>query len=477
MYRSWLAGLSLCLILTGCGKTDPRSSEKPKSDPGANQKPPDSEPQEALYKGHPLAVWVKKSQDKDAKVREEAIVALGNFQDEGAIKTLAERVKQDKEADLRKLAVITLRPYGPKAKTELKTLIEALQDSDEYVRFEAAITLGKLGPEAKEAVPELQKKLEDNLLRQVVIPALGEIGPEARSAVPKLIELLKKEKKESVRVKTVIALGKIDPENQKVLAALGEAFRDSYPGVQQEAELVLVSCGDKAVQTLLKNLNDPDKKVSSRAISALEKIGPPAKAAVPDLRLMLRHKDLALRLGAEKALKQIKPEEVVPALIEALKSEEPDVRRSAAASLTRYDKAAKAAVPILLERLADGNAEVLDAAALALLKIEREHKDIVPALAKRLKEAKSDARDKAFKRISDFGKPAVAPLLEIVKDALEEDKLIQAVDALGRIGMDAKEGAWVEILALYKNEDSGDAVRGAARDALRKIDPRACLRY
>jgi HEAT repeat protein len=481
MYRNCLAGLSVCLLLAGCPKKEPPPPEKPAPTSDGKQGQQDAEPKETLYKGYPLSAWVKKSQDGADKVREEAINALGNFKEESAVKALADRVK-DQDAEIRKLAVITLAPFGARAKTAVPNLIGALHDPDVNVVFQAAITLGKIGPGAKEAVPALQEALEGKnqkepeartLLRQYAIESLGQIGPEARPVVPKLIELLKKEKKESVREKALIALGKIDPENQKVLAALGEAFRDKNDKVQGEAEAVLVRCGDKAVQTLLKALNDPNSKIGVRAASALASIGPSAKAAVPDLRTTLRHKDAPLRMKARTALEKIAPKEVVPALIEALKDPEPDVRQFAALSVLKYGKEAKAAVPTLLERLADANAEVLDAAAIALREIERGHKDIVPALAQRLKEGRSDARDKAFLRISDFGKPAVAPLVEIVKDALEEDKVASAVAALGRIGKDAKEGAWTEVLALYKNEDTQDAIRGAAREALRKMDPAA----
>ena len=76
----------------------------------------------------------------------------------------------------------------------------------------------------------------------------------------------------------------------------------------------------------------------SKAVSALERIGPAAEAAVP-------------------------------ALNEALQDDDSGVRSKAASALGRIGPAAKAAVPALIEALQDDDYWVRSKAALALEKI------------------------------------------------------------------------------------------------------------
>src|SRR5262249_43597545 len=121
--------------------------------------------------------------------------------------------------------------------------------------------------------------LKDKYARQYAIDSLGEIGPEARSAVPKLLDLFKKDKKESVRHRALVALGKIDPLAPKVLFAFGEGFRDKDGLINQEAEGILIRLGDKGVPTLVNALVGSNREVTRRAIEALAKIGPAAKEA------------------------------------------------------------------------------------------------------------------------------------------------------------------------------------------------------
>ena len=74
------------------------------------------------------------------------------------------------------------------------------------------------------------------------------------------------------------------------------------------------------------------------ATTTLALIGPPAKAALPALRNALKDSDSEVRLAAAKALWRIDPQspEVLAALAEALKDKDPAVRAEAAAELRAY---------------------------------------------------------------------------------------------------------------------------------------------
>ena len=70
----------------------------------------------------------------------------------------------------------------------------------------------------------------------------------------------------------------------------------------------------------------------------------------------------------------------MPALLEALKDEDEDVRRLAVFALGRISPAPKDAVPALIEALKDEDEDVRAGAAYALGKIGPAAKDAVPAL-------------------------------------------------------------------------------------------------
>ncbi len=79
-------------------------------------------------------------------------------------------------------------------------------------------------------------------------------------------------------------------------------------------------------------------------------------------------RDAGTRLRAVRALPQHREDaaEIVPALIEALQDEEPEVRRSAAFGLGTFGEQAKDAVPALQAALNDPASEVRKAAGVAL---------------------------------------------------------------------------------------------------------------
>ncbi len=105
-----------------------------------------------------------------------------------------------------------LEKIDSKAKAAVPALIEALKDEDYEVRWRATQALGQIGRDAKAAVPALIEILKDKnvMVRQGAAQALGEIDFKAnRAAVPALIEALKKEDNDRVRMAVNVALEKI----------------------------------------------------------------------------------------------------------------------------------------------------------------------------------------------------------------------------------------------------------------------------
>jgi hypothetical protein len=132
--------------------------------------------------------------DKDAGLRWQCVLALGETGDGHAVEPLARALK-DKDMRVREAAAQALGKIGDNRAAG--ALVEALSDSDRYVREFAANSLGDIGEAS--AVEPLANRLKDDIwqVRCAIVRALGDIGDE--KAIPALIEALKDEER---RVRT-----------------------------------------------------------------------------------------------------------------------------------------------------------------------------------------------------------------------------------------------------------------------------------
>ena len=136
-----------------------------------------------------------------------------------------------------------------------------------------------------------------------------------------------------------------------------------------------------------------------------------------------------------KALSEPAKAKLVPALIQSLKSKEPNVRWHAARALGKLGPAADAAIPALLMMLNDTglNSTVGVSAAAAFARIAP---DPFPRLMAALKDKDMETRRNVACALADLGpgaKAAVPLLLELAKD--EDPELRQcSVRALGKLG-------------------------------------------
>jgi HEAT repeat protein len=163
--------------------------------------------------------------------------------------------------------------------------------------------------------------------------------------------------------------------------------------------------------------------------------------------------------------------EDVPALVKALKHEDPRVRIEAAEDLGLLGPTAAAAVPELL-RLCQQDASPLlrIEAARSVASIEPKNEAALPLLIEALQNKAAKVRQRAAERLGDLGpnsKSAVTALIETLKDP-EPAVSWAAIDALGQIGPDAEKAVpgLVEML-------SDVSARGAAVDALGQIGRKA----
>jgi HEAT repeat protein len=221
------------------------------------------------------------------------------------------------------------------------------------------------------------------------------------------------------------------------------------------------------VPALIQVLQDPEKEVRQAAISALGGVGAEAAAAVPDLVALLPQ-DGPRGLHVVRPLGAIGPA-AVPALIQALRGRDADVRSRAAQVLGLIGPEAQAAAPTLVEVLRDPEARVRVRAAEALWQIAQDPAGValLPAV---LGGEDGVLRRDAARCLGQMGpaaRPAVPALVEALRDADDVTRVLVA-EVLGRIGPGA--AAAVPALAEALREPD-DPISRTAAGALEQIGP------
>ncbi|MGE3808002.1 MAG: HEAT repeat domain-containing protein [Gemmataceae bacterium] len=218
----------------------------------------------------------------------------------------------------------------------------------------------------------------------------------------------------------------------------------------------------------IKQLKSPDPYQRIKALRAIERMGPSAKAAVPVLIEMVH--DQAFRFWACVALGSIGPEAkeaiptllkyypaegfrdagasialegigapAVPVLLKKLNDVDREVRWSTISSLGRIGPPAKPAIPQLKKAFKDRSARVRIAAAEAAWNIDRDEAAI-PILIEALSGEQSDAYS-AAEALKKIGPPARASVPALIKTVGHKDDGVRnrAVEALGAMGPAARQ--------------------------------------
>jgi HEAT repeat protein len=166
----------------------------------------------------PMLVGLTK--DRDANVRSNAVITLGDIHPDPALVVPAlHKALHDTNGMVRGNAAIALGNIGAKGPPTLALVRALLKDDDPLVRVQAAITVWRLDRDAKTAVPVLTEALDHDkgtLACVAAVQALGQVGPEAKGAIPALLALRKKAEGGWGRQAIEETVRKIDP---KVLPA------------------------------------------------------------------------------------------------------------------------------------------------------------------------------------------------------------------------------------------------------------------
>ncbi len=232
-------------------------------------------------------------------------------------------------------------------------LVEALQKQDSFYTR----NFDSFGAHLPGFVLKLAPAPEPSLdVRRAAARQLGELGSSARAAIPALCNALK-DPDRVVRGYAYTTLNQLSAKPEDIINGLVGALHSPDPDIRVFAagELGLfVPESKSAILDLTGALEDTDTSVRLNVVHTLGLMGSSAKAASPTLAKMLNDPLVEIRFNVATTLWQIDQSripEVVPVLVEILKSDDDSLVATCIRSLGDIGPAAKAAIPSL-EKLA-----------------------------------------------------------------------------------------------------------------------------
>jgi HEAT repeat protein len=266
--------------------------------------------------------------------------------------------------------------------TVIPPLVRVLKDPNLAMRESALSVLGNMGADAKVAVPAIIPLLKhEDYMGRSAAETLQKIGEPAKAAIPHIIPLLK-HKDVGTRGAAVSAIGRLGKSTPAtVMRHIVPLLKDREPYIQAAVIDALPDTGEPAkasMPLIIPLLKHKDYRVKSSALGALAVIGKShanANVLVPHIVTVLNDREPYVRDGAIDALGKIgksSPDLVMPHLLKLLKSPDSRDRGHTMMALANMRSAAKAAVPELLKMRSNDDVDSKDAVDWTLERIGRE---------------------------------------------------------------------------------------------------------
>lgn len=226
-----------------------------------------------------------------------------------------------------------------------------------------------------------------------------------------------------------------------------------------------------ALPALLQAAKDIDPDVRGSAVSALGKIGAPPEQAIPAIVAVLEKDESR---SAADALGKFGPQ-AAPAigpLTKALGYKKSLTRASAAEALGKIGPAARSAAPVLRTRLKDEDENVRGSAARALWEVEgTASPELIDVLVELLRTSETGIGLRAIETLGDIGPPAKKALPALAAAGRSEEGFFVA-PAIWAAGRIRQEKDLLPRLILELKNPEPDA-RSSAAWALGKMGPEA----
>lgn len=410
---------------------------------------------ESLGKLGPIAVplLITALKDTNLYVRREAARQLGELADERAITPLIQTL-QDENQDVQDQAAEALldlhspsaiaavvqflqqhyltrdRSYEDLIRRLLQLQPEAAVDllrqaltsrPRDWARQAAARILAEVGDER--TIQPLIARLDDPILnvQETAAQALVHLGA---MAIPALQAALTSESPWRVlwASDALVQLGESD-----ALATLLDLLHHPHWSIRQSAIAKLTKLGDRQiVEPIIACLQDSHDKVQRQAVQALGELKDD-RAIAPLLELAQSAADPLWR-SIIGALSQFNHPEISELMLTVVQHPDPVTRYHATLSLRSGESAQ--IFPLLLNALEDPNSDVRQAAAQVLG--DRGDPQAVKPLIQRLKQTQGQD-ESIISALLKLGKPAVAPLIAVLKASTHDQMRHRAILLLGQL--------------------------------------------
>jgi HEAT repeat protein len=419
------------------------------------------------------------AEDKDRSVRR---FALSTLADSGPrarqAAAAAAKALNDEDVGVRVNAAELLWKATGEHKAAVPVLVAAVPDPAATER--AAEILAAIGPPAVAAIPALKKELttRDPAARLRVAEALWKVGQDVNPVLP-VVEKLFRDGDDQTRREAVRVLGHMPGEAKAVTLLQAAVAKDPNPRVRRLAarglgsRLALARVDANALRAGLRDADEWVRWLSAAAllagkadlrreeaevVAALRGAGPGADAdsvshevwadlagpraaaeVVPTLIAAARRRGGWLKVEVIRQLGPFKERatSAVPALLEALQSDDSFVRRAAADSLGQVGGDA---IPRLRKLLGNPDSRLREGAARALGRVGLSAKAAVPVLKRLLKDESSAVRTQAALALWSIAKEAVvaAHALNLVRKNVDNKDRWEAVEALAVVAAEAR---------------------------------------
>jgi HEAT repeat protein len=466
--------------------------------PPATSQPPDADgPTPKSAPANTVAQLRQALKSGDAEERMYAAYKVGEVARDlnKTVEELITLLRDNQPAKVKLAAAEALGLIGPQARIAYPILADVnMADDDKNVRDKAKESMDKLGAPTLSDAPLLLDKFKDRKnarhLRAAAAWSLALANANDRTTLQALKEGLR-DPDAAVRVGAAHALWLLgERQTDTLVEPLVGGLKDVDPVVKAHAALALFAMGPDAraaAQPLEVALGDSDTQVRLRAAQALWALGPPAKAQVPRLLESLKDKDARVRIFTANALWTIaRQKEGVPVLCETLKSNDLLLRQLSVKSLYNIAKDAKLAgtatianaVPALIDALKDSDSDVRGIAAWTLGAIGKEAKAALPMLVDSLKHKDATFRAEVAHALATVGQDLKAdakdPVVAALKAALQDrDNTVRifAAQSLWAIERNAAT-VWPTLLKVLR-EDPDRGVRAKAAFGLGVLGAKA----
>jgi len=409
--------------------------------------------------------------DRDIETRVAAVEAMAAIQGshlespcacaDAGFPMLLEMLAQG-DVQARRLAVRILGGFYRSTGSTRPVLLGALADVDTMVRDEAAVALGRMRPEPGVTLPALVQALAS---QQVKI---------RRQAVGGLRMGLAVVQDEERFADTIAA------DREALLAGVMTALKDPDERVVVPAIKLAGALGPLAggvVPTLLRILESgQESSAALTAVSALERIGPAARAAIPALADALRT-GVRIRPYAARALTAIAPGETEiagPAFVQALRTWSAPAASRELAILTAAigPELLRFIIESLSAHLREESATSRITAAVALENLGARAVDAVPVLVQALSDRDAGVRVASARALGQMGSLATEAVPALNQAISDDDHAVRfaAYDAILKVA--PAEVDQIEVLVeMLRTGDAGERARAAR--VLTKIGPNA----